>query len=130
MDDQKNTGLWASISRVLATVLDIVQVRLALLGTELELEKQRLLTAFWLGALSLMLLGLGLVLLCATLVLLLWDSYRAGALVGAALVFLLAGLGVLFQARRRLRSPSGLFRASVTELQRDRDAASNPDKPG
>ena len=130
MDHQENTGIWASISRVLATLLDIVQVRLALLGTELEFEKQRLLTALWLGALSLVLLGLGLLLLCATLVLLLWDAYRAGALVGAALVFLLAGLGVLFQARRRLRSPSGLFRASVAELQRDRDAASNSSKPG
>ena len=130
MDHQDKTGIWASISRVLATVLDIAQVRLALLGTELEFEKQRLLTALWLGALSVVLLGLGLLLLCATLVLLLWDAYRAGALVGMALVFLLAGLGVLFQARRRLRSPSGLFRASVTELQRDRDAASNSGKPG
>ena len=68
MDHQENTGIWASISRVLATLLDIVQVRLALLGTELEFEKQRLLTALWLGALSLVLLGLGLLLLCATLV--------------------------------------------------------------
>ncbi|MEI7514808.1 MAG: phage holin family protein [Betaproteobacteria bacterium] len=130
MDHQKNTGIWASISRVLATLLDMAQVRLALLGTELEFEKQRLLTALWLGALSLVLLGLGLVLLCATLVLLLWDVYRTGALVGAAVVFLAAGMGVLSQARRRLRSPSGLFHASVTELQRDRDAASSPGKPG
>ena len=67
MAHQEKTGIWASLSRVLATVLDMAQVRLDLLGTELEFEKQRLLTALWLGALSLVLLGLGLVLLCATL---------------------------------------------------------------
>ena len=41
-DPLREIGLFASLSRLLATVLHMAQVRLQLLGTEVELEKRRL----------------------------------------------------------------------------------------
>lgn len=113
-------GLLSALRGLLATLTEIVQVRLDLWGTELEIEKRRLFDALVLLALALVLLTLGLVALCALAILLLWDSYRLGVLVVAAVLFLgLGGLALLL-ARRSVRNRQGLFAASVAELQQDR----------
>lgn len=113
-------GLLSALRGLLATLTEIVQVRLDLWGTELEIEKRRLFDALVLLALALVLLTVGLVALCALAILLLWDSYRLGVLVVAAVLFLgLGGLALLL-ARRSVRNRQGLFAASVAELQQDR----------
>lgn len=113
-------GLFAALRQLLATALDMAQVRLALLSTELEQEKLRLFDAVLWAGLALLLLGLGTLLLCAFVVLLFWDSYRLQALGVLVLLFLGSGVWVLQTARARLRSPGGLFGASAAELGRDR----------
>ena len=110
----------ASLRQLLSTLLEIAQVRLELISTELELEKRRWFDALWLGALALVCLALGLVLLCGTLLLLVWEGYRLAAAAGLTVLFLAGGTLLLTQARRRLRQPGGMFNASVRELQRDR----------
>jgi len=115
----------ASLRQLLSTLLEIAQVRLELISTELELEKRRWFDALWLGALALVCLALGLVLLCGTLLLLVWEGYRLAAAAGLTVLFLGGGALLLTQARRRLQEPGGLFSASVRELRRDRGA----DKP-
>ena len=120
-------GLFASIRQLLSTTLALAQVRLALLGTEVEQEALRLgLALFWLG-LGLLCLGLGMVLVCAFIVIWLWESYRLLALGLLALLFLSSGLGLLLAARQRLQNPSGLFSASLGELARDRAGLDRPD---
>ncbi len=126
------TGLLASLRRLLGTVLEMAQVKLEIFGNELELEKRRLMDGLWWGAVALVLLALGLVLLCGFVVLLFWDAYRLAA-VGALTLLFLAGAGLAWlHARRRLRSPGGLFAASLAELQRDQSAlaARGQNEPG
>lgn len=120
-------GLFAALRQLLSTALALAQVRLALLGTEVEQEKLRLgLALLWLG-LGLVCLGLGLVLVCAFIVVWLWESHRLLALGGLALLFLSGGFGLLLAGRQRLLNPSGLFSASLGELARDRAGLDLPD---
>jgi uncharacterized membrane protein YqjE len=126
------SGLFASTGRLLGTALEMAQVRLELLGTEIETEKQRLFDSLLQAIVGLQLLSVGLLLLCGFLILLVSDSYRLAALACMALLLLVAGLLLLQSARQRLRSPKGMFNASATELQRDRDGlrAGTQDDPG
>ncbi|MDP3615079.1 MAG: phage holin family protein, partial [Rubrivivax sp.] len=83
---QTATGLFASLRRLAGTTAGIVMVRLQLLGTELEQEKLRVISALWLAGAALLLLWLALVLFVGFVVLLLWDGYRLAAVGGLALL--------------------------------------------
>lgn len=121
------SGLFASLRGWLATTLELAQVRLALLGTELEREKLRLFDALlWLG-LGLLFMGIGLVLVSAFIVVLFWESHRLVALGVLAVLHLGGGLGLFFAGRKRLQVPGSLFRASLVELARDRAGLDDPD---
>lgn len=113
-------GLFASVQRLLATVFEIAQVRLDLLGTEFELEKRRLFAGLLWAALALLMLMIGLVLLCGFVILLFGEGYRLTAIGAMALLFLGAGVLLLLAARHRLYNRTHVFNTSVAELQRDR----------
>jgi uncharacterized membrane protein YqjE len=115
----KEARLFASIRRLSATVLELAQVRIDLLSTELELEKRRIFDGLLWGALAIVVLSLGLVLTCGYIILLFWDTYRltaAGLLAG---FFLGIGFLLVTEARRRLRNLDGMFRLSLNELEQD-----------
>jgi uncharacterized membrane protein YqjE len=113
------SGLFASAARLLGTVLEMAQVRLELLGTELESEKRRLFDSLLQAIIGLQLLSIGVLLFCGFVVVLVSETYRLAALGTMALLLLVAGLWLLQSARQRLRSPLGMFNASTTELGRD-----------
>ena len=115
----KEIRLFASIRRLSATVLELAQVRIDLLSTELELEKRRIFDGLLWGALAVVVLSVGLVLACGFVILLFWDTYRlvtAGVLAGA---FLGSGILLVTRARRRLTSLDGMFPLSLNELEQD-----------
>lgn len=114
------SGLFGQVQQSLGTALELVQVRLALLGTELGLEKQRLATGLLWGAAAFISLTVALVLLCGFVILLLWDGYRLAAVGVLALLFGGSGVLLLRAAQRRLGNGSNLFEASLAELARDR----------
>lgn len=121
-DPIRESGLFASLSRLLATVLQMAQVRLQLLGTEVELEKRRLFDGLLWGGVALVALGLGLVLLCGFVILLFWEGYRLAAVGGMTVLFLVGGTLMLRHARYRLSNRNdskGMFEASLAELKRD-----------
>ena len=120
-DQAPGNGLFASLRRLLGTLLEIAEVRLALLSTEVELEKRRLFDALLWGVVAMLVLASGLTLFCAFVILLFSEGYRLAALGVMALLFLAGGLLLLQQARQRLRSPDGMLAGSLAELQRDRD---------
>lgn len=116
----RESGLLASSRRLLATAFEIAHVRLELAGTEIELEKRRLFDGLLWGAVAVLALGVGLVMMCGFVILLFWEGYRLAA-VGVLTLLLIAGsLVSMREARRRLRSPTGMFSASLAELKRDR----------
>lgn len=125
-DPVRQSGLFASLNRLLGTVLEIAQVRLDLVGTEVELEKRRIFDGLLWGAGAMMFLGIGLVMLCGFIVLLFWDGYRLAAVGAMALVFLLASAALVREARRRLSQPNGMFETSLAELERDRAGLQSP----
>ena len=113
-------GLLVSAQRLLGTLMEVAQVRLELVATELELEKLRLFDAMLIAAAALFGLGVGVVLLCALLVMLASEGYRVYVLAVLALLFIGGSLWGLHAARTRLRNPGTLFDASLAELARDR----------
>ena len=123
------TGLLRQLRQRIDVGLSLLQVRLALLGTELEIEKQRLLAGFFWGAAALISLTLALVMFSALVILLLWDGYRLAALALLVAFFLAGAAGLLQVARARLAGGSNLFRASLAELDRDRAALTSPPPP-
>lgn len=122
----ENAGLFGQLQQSLGTVIELLRVRLALLGTELGLEKQRLAAGLWWGAVALMSLTLAAVLFCGFVILLLWDGYRLAAVGVLALLFLGGGLLLLQVAQRRLSAGSNLFSTSLAELERDRASFTSP----
>ena len=113
-------GLFHSLRTLLATALGTVQLRLALVGTELEAEKLRLFDALWRVGLGLLMLGVAAVLAAAFVLLLFWDSYRLAALGVMLLLFVAGGVALLVWARAGLQaSEGGPFALTLGELQRD-----------
>jgi uncharacterized membrane protein YqjE len=115
-------GLFQSLRRLLATALEIAQLRLDLLGNELQQEKLRIFDALAWAAVALLLLGLGLLMGAALLVALAPEAWRPLVLGLLALACLGGGAHLLNQARLRLTSPGGALAASRAELARDRAA--------
>ncbi len=113
-------GLYQSLRRLLATLLDIGQVRVDLLSAELEREKLRVFDGLVWAAVALLFAGLGLLLLAALLVALAPEAVRLLLLGLLALASLGLALWLMQQARRRLASPAGLAPASRAELAQDR----------
>jgi uncharacterized membrane protein YqjE len=118
--DDRRGGLLASLRKVAATALELVQVRLELLGSELENEKRKLFDGICLAAVAMIFLSTGLGLLCVFIVLLFWDGYRLAAMASVSALCLGLGAVLLQQSRTRLKSPAGIFNASTDELHKDR----------
>ena len=115
----QKSGLLASLQHLLATALEMVQVRLDLLGTEVEFEKRRLFDGLIWGAVALLALGIGAVLFCSFIILMFAPEYRLAAVGVMALLFLGAAALLMRQARARLRTTTGMFDATLAELKRD-----------
>lgn len=112
-------GLFASLRQMSATLVEIAQVRVRLLGNELEQEKLRIAGGLLLAGIGLMLVTVGTVLLCALVIMLFAEGYRIAALTVLTLVFLAAGVVVIRAGGRKLRSPGGMFEATLAELADD-----------
>ena len=115
-------GLFASLKGLFGTSLALAQNRLQLLGVELAEERGRLLSLLTYGAIALICLSAGLVFLAVFLTVLLWDSHRLLALGVFSALFLGAGIATLLVAVNFARAGSTLFKASLAELARDREA--------
>jgi uncharacterized membrane protein YqjE len=115
-------GLFDSVRGLMRTSVELAEVRLELLVTDLEVEKLRFAEVALRALLGLVLIGLGLVLLIGFLLLLVGDGYRLQAIGVLTLLCLGGGLLLLRAAKSRLQQGEPMFAASRTELQRDRDA--------
>lgn len=122
-------GLFDQLQGSMGSVIELVRVRLALLGTEFALEKHRIGLGLLWGAIALVSLTVATVLFCGFVILLLWDGYRLAAVGVLALLFFSIGLLLLRIALRRLSAESNLFSVSLAELERDRATLTPPHAP-
>lgn len=128
-DPARGAGLFTSIQRLMATAIEMVHVRLELLGTEVEFEKRRLFDGLLFGGVALLLFGMGLVFLCGFIVLMFAEGYRLAAVGVMAVLFLGGGAITMREARRRLRNPKSMFEVSVQELAKDHAGLNGPIPP-
>ena len=108
-----------SVRGLLGSGLELVQVRLSLLGVEVQEEVARLGRLWLLATLCCVLLAVGLVFVAILITVALWDSHRLLALAAFSAVFLTAGAvawAMLYQVQQQ---GSGLFKASLAELRAD-----------
>jgi uncharacterized membrane protein YqjE len=113
-------GLFASLRALLATLIGTARTRLELLQVELEEEKLRLAGIAVLAMAAVFFLGLAILVFTFFVILLFWDTHRVMASGLIALAYLLVGLGCAVVARRRARTKSTLFAASLAQLDADR----------
>ena len=112
-------GLFASLRRLVTTLVELVHSRLDLVGIELQLEVQRA-TSLLLWAFAGIVCGtVALVLLAVTVLIAFWDTHRLLAAGCITAVFALASLGMAMHVRRRVRTRPRLFGATLDELQHD-----------
>lgn len=117
----RDAGMWASARRLGRSALEMAEVRLALLATEVQQEKLRVLeAAAWL-ALALLAAAAGLVLLNLFVLELVEERNRLAALGALALLHVALAWVAWRLARLRLAASSP-FAATLAELRQDRSA--------
>lgn len=118
-------GLFVSLRRLLATVLELAQVRLELLLTEYEQEKLRIFGAVLWAGFGLLFCGVGLLLLAQFIVMLFPDSQRLLGLGALTLLFMGGGSLLIWTGVRKLSAPlSNPLGVTSAEFERDRAALS------
>lgn len=116
-----NRGLIESLGVLASTLLAMVHTRLELLSSDLEEDRQRVLSLLILVLGALFCLGIGVVLAVFLLVVVFWDSNRLLVLSLLTGFFLITGLAIWQFAMFKMRTQPKLFAASLSELSKDRD---------
>lgn len=119
----ESPGLFAALKHLGAVALGVVQTRLALFANEVAEERLRLTSLIATTLAAAVFLAVGLLLAVAFLLVLFWEQ-RLWVLAGATLACAALGLVLLRSARQQASRRSGLFAASLAELQTDRDRLS------
>ncbi|MBS1227142.1 MAG: hypothetical protein H6R17_419 [Proteobacteria bacterium] len=117
-DSRANSGLFAALKDIAATLLAGGKTRLELLGNEIEEEKLRAMQLILVAQGMVFCFGVGTLLAVALLTALFWDS-RLLVLAASAALFLVFG-GVFYALfKRATHRPQHMFAASIAELQED-----------
>jgi uncharacterized membrane protein YqjE len=118
------SGLFRSLSKLLATLFTVAQTRLELLTTEVQEEIQRATALLIWGSIALLSAGIGIFFVGITIILAFWDTHRLPAafvVTGVVLSICVISLVILsVKIRGRVR----LLNATRTELSKDREQLS------
>ncbi len=117
----EETGLLASVKRLLSTLAAIASTRLELLVNELHEERLHLEQMLLFFFSALFCFGMSIVLLSFFVVVLFWDQHRLAALGGLGMAFFAAGAYLAQRLRSMAEKKSRLFSVSLGELSRDRE---------
>lgn len=112
------TGPLGALKNIAVTLLSTLQTRLALLGNEVQLEKQLITQQLSLGLALMFCLGVG-VLLAVALAVQLWWDHRVAVLGVSTALFLVLAVYFCVALRGTLTAKDELFSATLAELQED-----------
>lgn len=112
-------GLFASLRRMLATLIELAHVRLDLAGVELQLELERTTNALLYGFTAVLCAVIALVMLAVTILIAFWDTHRLLAAGGITVLFAIASASMFIHLRHRVRTRPRLFESTVEEMKRD-----------
>jgi len=113
-------GLLESLTALAATLVAIAHTRLDLLSSDLEEDRERMLSLLVLALAALFCLGVGVLLATLLIVVAFWDTHRLLVLAALAGLFLAAGIAAWGLALHKARTKPRLFAASLSELLKDR----------
>jgi uncharacterized membrane protein YqjE len=132
MDDQGTStsdapasGLFRSLSKLLATLFAIAQTRLELLTTEVQEEIERATALLAWGSVALLSAGIGIFFVGITIILAFWDTHRLAAAVAVTGVVVGICVVSLVILSRKIRGRTRLLHATRTELAKDREQLSS-----
>jgi uncharacterized membrane protein YqjE len=117
--DQRRAGIFASVRRLLKTVLAIAQNRLELLLVELQQERWRFFDALLLAGAVLILSAMTLMVATITLVVVCVEAKRLDLLVALTLLGLAATIVAYWRLRTRLKTWAP-FTGTLAELKKDK----------
>lgn len=120
--DRPDAGILATLRRMGAQGLELLQLRIELVSTELEAEKLRLFAALTQILLGLLLVIAAVGMLSVSLILLCPDNWRWLGALALACTYGGAGWYCWRRASSQLSQPGGAFAGTVAELARDREA--------
>jgi uncharacterized membrane protein YqjE len=126
-DTPPEAGLFASLKRMLETLLALASTRLELISVEIQEQIEYAASLLLWGITAIFFGSLTVLLLAMTVVIAFWDGHRllaAGLVTGA---FALIALIALLILRARLRRRPPFLWATSGELKRDADALEETD---
>jgi uncharacterized membrane protein YqjE len=112
-------GVWASLKRILDTLLATAQNRVELFAVELQEEKCRVVEAMLCAAALASFGMMTLSLLTFTVVILFWENGRMIALGGLSMLYLV-GTTLAWRALQSRLKAGSAFAGTVEELKKDR----------
>lgn len=118
---EENKGLLKSLAVFATTLVSVAHTRLELLSTELEEDRQRLVSLVILYLVAAFFLVVGMVLAISLLVFVLWEDHRLLILFLVAGFFMLSGLILVVLAIRKAKTKPKLFSVSLAELLKDKE---------
>lgn len=117
--DMQAVGLAASLRRLCATFIEILQTRFELLATEYEEERSWVRTLLLYAMAAVFFFAIGILLLTLLVVLYFWDDYRLLAIGGAAALYLAAAVGAWALLSAKSRERPRFLSATLDELAKD-----------
>lgn len=118
--DSRPPGLFASLRRVVETIVDILQNRLELITVEVQQEKCRVIELLILAAAVIFCGFMAVALLTLTIVLLFAPEARVYALGALTLIYFGAAAAAVFGLKSKLKNPPYPFAGTISELKKDR----------
>lgn len=118
-DDGGTPGLAGRLRLLAAGIVEIVETRLELLGTDIALQGARLRSVGALLLAGLLFFALALVFGSVLVIAAFWETHRLAAIAAVAGVHLLVAVGCLLAVRRLVRDGPRPFEASIAELRHD-----------
>ena len=118
----EESGLFASLKRVVAGLVGIVACRVELLANEWEEERLRLIQALFFGLFALFSLCMGILFVAILFVLFYWHDHPLLAVALLSLVFFAFSAFFLHLSRGKLQQKTMPFSNTLSELQKDIDS--------
>ncbi|HET9251532.1 MAG TPA: phage holin family protein [Candidatus Eisenbacteria bacterium] len=119
--EDRDGGPLESLRRFVGSLLDLIQVRLEILSTEIAEERFNLFRAILVTLGALLCLQVGVILAVLFFVLSVPENDRPAAIGIAAAVLLLAAAGAALWLHRWLKTRPPMFATTLSELRKDRD---------
>lgn len=117
--DERKQGIWASLGRILDTLLATAQNRIELFAVELQEEKCRLVEAILCAAAVAAFGMMTLTLVTFTVVVAFWENGRLAALLGLSVLYLGATVWAWHALQTRLKDGTALS-GTLDQLKKDR----------